>query len=124
MIPAGRKPPMMVSCSSPFYRFFQKWSIVDLCCVSFRSSAKCFSNTFFIRLFSHISYYKILSRVHCAVHRSLFVIYLIYNSVYINPKLLIYPSPTPYPLVTMSLFSMPMSLCFLSAFVSFFSTYK
>ena len=93
---------------------------VVLCCVSFRSSAKCFSNTFFIRLFSHISYYKILSRVHCAIRMSLLVIYLIYNSVYINPRLLIYPSPTPDPLGTMSLFSMPVILRFVTAFVTFF----
>ena len=99
----------------PFIDFFEKWRIVDLCCVSFRSLPKGFSDTFFIRLFPHISYYKILSRVHCAVCRPLLVIYLICNSVYINPKLLIYPCPTPYPLVTMSLFSMPVSLCFLSA---------
>ena len=77
----------------PFIDFFEKWRIVDLCCVSFRSLAKGFSDTFFIRLFPHISYYKILSRVHCAVCRPLLVIYLICNSVYINPKLLIYPFP-------------------------------
>ena len=47
---------------------------------------------FFFRFFSHIGYYRILSK-------SLLIVYFIYRSVYIyvNPKLLIYSSPLPFP---------------------------
>ena len=51
--------------------FILYWGIIDLqCCVSFRYTAKWFSHTcmfIFSRFFSHICYYRILSRVPCAV---------------------------------------------------------
>ena len=34
------------------------------------------------RFFSHIGYYRVLSRVPCAISRSLLVTYFIYSSVY------------------------------------------
>ena len=51
---------------------------------------------FFFRFFSHIGYYRILSRVPCALQQVL-VDYLFYTQqcVHVNPKLLIYPSPCP-----------------------------
>ena len=47
---------------------------------------------FFLRFFSIIGYYKILSIVPCAKQQVL-VVYLFYRQqcVYVNPKLLIYP---------------------------------
>ena len=54
---------------------------------------------FFFRFFSHLGYYRILSRVLCVIQQVL-VDYLFYiqQCVYVNPKLLIYPSPLPFPL--------------------------
>ena len=65
---------------------------------------------FFFRLLSIIGYYKILNIVPCAIQQAL-VVYLFYiqQCVSANPKLLIYPSP-PFPLVTISLFSMSVNL--------------
>ena len=42
----------------------------------------------FLRFFSHIGYYRVLNRVP-----SFLYVYI----VYVNPKLLIYPSPPPFP---------------------------
>ena len=54
----------------------------------------------FFRLFSHIDYYRILSRVPCAIQKVL-VVYLFYIQycvyMFVNPKLLIYPSPQRFP---------------------------
>ena len=50
--------------------FILCWSIGDLqCCASFRGTAEWFSyiHLFFFRLFSHVGYYRLLSRVLCAV---------------------------------------------------------
>ena len=63
------------------------WTIVGLqSCVSFRCTKKCISCTythpFFFRFFSHVGYYRILSRVPCAVQGSIVVIYFIYSGVY------------------------------------------
>ena len=59
----------------------------------------------FLRFFSHIGHYRVLSRVPCAIQQVL-ISYLLYiqQCVYVNPNLPIYPSP-PYPLVTISLLS-------------------
>ena len=48
----------------------------------------------FFRFFSHVVYYRILSRVPCAIQQVL-VDYLFYiqQFVYVKPELLIYPSP-------------------------------
>ena len=53
-----------------FFKVFY-WSVVDLqCCVNFRDTAK---NLLYVypflvfRFFSHIDYYKIFSRVPCAI---------------------------------------------------------
>ena len=64
----------------------------------------------FFRFFSHVDHYRVLSRVPCATQWVL-VDYLFYiqQCVYFNPKLLIYPSPQPFPLVTINLFSMSVS---------------
>ena len=68
------------------------WNIVDLqWCFSFRGTAKWIRYIYiwfyiyikspFFRFFSHIGYYKILSRVPMLDHGSLLVIYLIYSRV-------------------------------------------
>ena len=44
----------------------------------------------YLRLFSMVGYYKILSRLLCAIQWVLVVYYFIYRSVYVNPNLLIY----------------------------------
>ena len=62
--------------------------------------------------FSHIGYYRILSRVPSPV-QLVPVVYLFYiqQCVYINPKLLKFIPPTLVsPLVTVSLFSKSVSL--------------
>ena len=57
----------------------------------------------FFRFFSHIGYYRILSWVPCGIAGPcaivgpcwLSILYIVMYSIYINPKLLIYLSPTP-----------------------------
>ena len=56
--------------------FILYWSAVDLqCCVSFWCTAKLFSyicsHPFFFRFFPHIGYYRVLSRVPCAIQQVL-----------------------------------------------------
>ena len=58
----------------------------------------------FSRLFSHIGYYRILSRVSCAIHRSLLITYFMYSSVNVKSKLLIYSSPHVSTLVAINVF--------------------
>ena len=41
-----------------------------------------YSYTLFFGFFSHIGYYRILSRVPCAISRSLLLIYFIYSRMY------------------------------------------
>ena len=66
---------------------------------------------FFSRFFSLIGYYKILGIVPCAIQQVLVVhLFYIQQCVYVNPKFPIYPSPPFSPLVTISLFSMSVSL--------------
>ena len=67
---------------------------------------------FFSRFFSHLGYYRVLSKVSCAISRSLFI-YFLYSSVYmLIPKCLIFKSP-PNPhftLVTISLYLKSVSM--------------
>ena len=52
---------------------------------------------FFFRFFSPISYYRILSRVPCAIQQVLVVYrFHVQQCVYVNPKLLIYPCPPQF----------------------------
>ena len=96
-----------------FKKFY--WSIADLqCCVSFRYIAKWFSYTY-IHSFSDSFLIKVTTEYwvefFVLYSESLLIIYLIYSSMYVNPKLLIHPSPLHVsPLVTTSLFSIPVSL--------------
>ena len=73
----------------------------------------------FFRFFSHIGHYRVLSRVPCAIQQVL-ICYLFYiqQCVYVSPNLPIYPSAS-YPLVTISLFSVSVTLL-LFYFIYFF----
>lgn len=62
----------------------------------------------FFRFFSLIDHYKILSVVPYAIE-SIHIVYLFY----VNPNLLMLPSP----LITISLFSMSVSLCFINKLI-------
>ena len=63
--------------------------------------------------FSIIIYYRILDIVPCAQQQDLAVYpFYIEQFVSANPRLLIFPSPTPFPLWYLSLFSMSVSLFF------------
>ena len=95
------------------------WSIVDLqYCVSFRYIANIYVCVyiyifFFFRFFSVIGYYKMLNIVPCVIWSVLVIIliYIAYVSVKPTPNLSIYPSsPLISPLVTISLFSVSVSL--------------
>ena len=59
---------------------------------------------FFFRSFPNIGYYRLLSRVSCAIQYSLLIIYFIYSGVHIliQPPNLSLPSSFPH-LVTISL---------------------
>ena len=80
---------------------FQMYSKVNQLCI--------YIYPLFIRFFSHIGHYRVLSRVPPPYSRPLLVICFILCSVYINPNLPIYPS-TSSPLVTTSLFSICVTL--------------
>ena len=57
------------------------------------------------QILSHIGHYRVLSRVPCAIQQVLMsYLFYIQQCVYVSPNLPIYPSP-PYPLLTISLFS-------------------
>ena len=76
--------------------------VVDLqCCVSFRYTVvSCtYVYPFFSMFFSHIGYYRILSRVPSPIH-SVPVVYLsdIQQCVYVNPKLLEFIPRIMFPL--------------------------
>ena len=60
---------------------------------------------FFTKFFSIIGYYKTVTIVPCAIQQDL-VIYLIFIKKYVsvNPKLLNYPSPTPFTFSNHSFF--------------------
>ena len=65
---------------------------------------------FFFRFFSHIGYYRVLSRLPCAVHRSLSVDYFVHKSVsMLIPTSYFIPHSMMSPSVTLSLISKPMS---------------
>ena len=76
---------------------------VGLQCISFRSRAEWFSYVYTVylflsRFFSHIGYNRVLSRVPSAVQQVLIVsLFYIQQYAYINPQLLIYPSPRDLP---------------------------
>ena len=63
---------------------------------------------FFLRVFFHIGYYKILDIVPCAI-QFIFIAFFVYSSVFINTVLLIYP-PTLFPLVAIILYSISVSI--------------
>ena len=101
-----------------FLFFFKNfyWSIVDLqrlCQFLLYSKVNqlyIYIYPLFFRFFSHIGHQTVLSRVPCAMQQVL-ISYLFYiqQCVYVNPNLPIYPSLPP-PLVTISLFSIPVTL--------------
>ena len=59
---------------------------------------------------SHLDHHRALSRVLCAIQQVL-ISYLVYTQqcIYVNPNLPIYPSPASH-LVTINLFSTPMTI--------------
>ena len=83
--------------------FILYWHIVDTVCQCQVDSTviqlHIYMCLFFFRFFSHIGYYRILS-IPCATQQVLTdYLFYIYQCVYVNPKLLIYPSPYVSPLV-------------------------
>ena len=59
----------------------------------------------FLKFFSYIDHYRVLSRVPCTIqHVLISSLFYIRYCVYVNPHLPIYPSPA-YALVTISMFS-------------------
>ena len=68
---------------------------------------------YFFTLFSHLDYYRVLSRFPCAVQQ-VPVGYFKYSSVYMSvPNSQPVPTPHPSPLVTINSFSKSVSLSFL-----------
>ena len=58
---------------------------------------------FFFKFFSHLGYYRILSRVPCAIQQVLVgYLFEIQQCVHVNPNLPISPYLPPFPLVTMN----------------------
>ena len=53
---------------------------------------------FLFYILFHYSCHRILNIVLCAIQRTLLYIYFIYTSVCANPKLLVYPFPSLFPL--------------------------
>ena len=107
-------PPSLLS----FLPSFLNWSLLDLqYCVSYRCRAKWFSYLYFSisDYFSIIGYFKILILLPALYSKSLFI-YFVYSGVSGNPILLIYPLPLS-TLVTISLFSMSVSLFLFCKFI-------
>ena len=65
----------------------------------------CYTYSSFLGFFSHVDYYRILSRVPCAI-RQVLVGYLFYTQycVYVNLKFPSYPSSPPFPFENMFVF--------------------
>lgn len=74
--------------------------------------------SFFSGFFLYICYYRMLSRVRCAYRRPSLVIYFMFGSVCMNPKLLNYLPIHPSRLATLTLFLKSVSL-----FVNKFTQY-
>ena len=62
------------------------------------------------RFFSHIGHYKVLSRVPCVMSRFLLVIIFVHSSMYMSISISQFIPPPLSPLVTISLFSTPVTL--------------
>ena len=64
-----------------------------------QSESVIYIDPLFLRFFSHIGHYRVLSRVPCAIHTvgSLFVIYFMYSSMYMSIPIsqFIFPHPLP-----------------------------
>ena len=75
----------------------------------------------FFRFFFHIGHYRVLSRVPCAIQQVLnSYLFYIWQCVYVNPNLPIYPSPT-FPPGNHKFVSTSVTLFLqISSFVSFF----
>lgn len=90
-------------------------------CTSFKYTEKWFSYTYtyvrFFSFFSQVVYYKILTRVPCAIQIGpcwLSILYTFISVYMVNYKLLIHSSPSsPFPLVTLNLFLMSAIIGFL-----------
>ena len=74
---------------------------------------------FLFRLFSHIYYYRVLSRVPHATRESLLVIYFIYSSMYLsisNSQFI--PSPCSLLVTIISFLNLWLYFCFVNKFIS------
>ena len=78
-------------------------------------------HSLFFRFFSHISYYRVLSRVPCTIQQVL-ISYQFYTwqCVYMSIPISQFISSPPYALVAVCLFSISMTLLFYKSFMSFF----
>ena len=77
---------------------------------------------FFFKFFSHLGYYRIPSRVPCAIQQALVYYYVIFSNAYmLTPNSQLIPTPWLSPLVTISVFYIcdSASVLCISSFVSF-----
>ena len=99
-----------------FLFVFLKYNWFTMLCQS-----QMYSHGILFRIFSFIGYYKTQCTVLCALQQAL-VDYLFYiqQCVYVNPKLLIYPSPFPLsPLITISLLPLSVGLVLFPILINF-----
>ena len=71
----------------PFLILLLYWTVVDLQCCIFQvysEMIQLYMYLFFFKFFSHLGYYRILSRVPVLYSRSLLIIYFKYSRVYMS----------------------------------------
>ena len=106
-----------------FFFFFLQYSWFTMLfgfCFTTRWISYTYIYPFFFRLFSHICYYKDLSRVTHAIRgSSLVVIYCIYSSMYMSiPNSQFIPSPCSLLATIIYFLNLWLYFCFVNKFIS------